>query len=779
MVTLEGGALFDAIANLPADETAVYGTAGNASAIGVNQGSGFINPITILFPTKISNFSVDVLNGNTQTVDYRLADNLGNTADFNLAPNLNGGLKTISFATAGNQVTISAVTGQSTPTGMTWDFLIDNVKYVTSSSVTATATTPEPASMFLIGVGLITLGLIRHKKRFHAMLSLVCLAAATLSAATTCSTCPTITLTCPAAAGTQGSPYSSTLSATGGVEPYTFSIVSGGLPAGLALNASNGAIQGTPTNPGPYTFQAEAVDSLIPGAGGSPDSATISCTITIAPAPAPTIITLNPPYAISGGPSFLLTVLGTNFAPNSIVFWNGQPLPTSYISSAQLTAQISSGLIGTPKDATITVTAYNQTSNGLDFPVEETWMQITDIYGVTFGQLDPTDPASFVADWNSGLALADSRELSRDGISGGYLQVIEYDPSQPQADGLWVVQNLPVENPNVAAGIGAPFVFGVPPGRPIQNMQAAVFQTRFPVPGPRPVPNMPNVPVRPPVNPNPPVRQTVPIHPIPNTIGGLRIPPPTTVPELKDIQPVDPKMEKTDSQESLTDANSVEQRTNECAPAAVANSLQYLKDNANIDDKARNVPSGQQGSRVGILDQQMGYNAAAGTSTLGILTGKQRYINGANPTGRLLPITMNSQGRFCPGASIDPNCPGGQNGDSGATPTVDFITKALADRKDVEVCFAWPARPASAGPPPTPASPGGAHCVFVTGYRYVNGYLTLDYTHDLNQGRAGGVNWEDGGHMSMRVGIANGQLWIRNFFDRPAMLTHVITEGPK
>jgi hypothetical protein len=125
---------------------------------------------------------------------------------------------------------------------------------------------------------------------------------------------------------------------------------------------------------------------------------------------------------------------------------------------------------------------------------------------------------------------------------------------------------------------------------------------------------------------------------------------------------------------------------------------------------------------------------------------------------------------------MDPNCPLGQDGDSGKTPTVDFITKALADKKDVEICFAWPAKPATLT---TPFSPPGAHCVFVVGYRFVYGFLTLDFTHDLSQGNVGGVDWEDGGHMSMRIGSFNNQLWIRTFPDRPSLLTHVITEEPK
>jgi len=239
--------------------------------------------------------------------------------------------------------------------------------------------------------------------------------------------------------------------------------------------------------------------------------------------------------------------------------------------------------------------------------------------------------------------------------------------------------------------------------------------------------------------------------------------------------PIDPDGKRTDSQDSLTDENSMEQRTNECAPASVANSMQYL----GVMDGATNAPASQPRSRIKALDDQMGFTMANGTSTLNMLNGKARYIAGANPSRRPLPLTMDSQGRFCPTGSIDPNCPGGRNGDSGAAVTPAFITDALAAKKDVEVCFAWPAYPASAGPPPRAAMRGGAHCVFVTGYHFVNRFLELDATHDLNQNQPGGTGFGDGGHIVLRVGIVNGQLWIPSFFGRPAQITNVITEAPK
>jgi uncharacterized protein YhjY with autotransporter beta-barrel domain len=61
--------------------------------------------------------------------------------------------------------------------------------------------------------------------------------------------------------GTLGSPYSQTLVGTGGTGPYTFSLFSGALPAGLTLSSS-GVISGTPTSGGASSFTVRAVDTL-------------------------------------------------------------------------------------------------------------------------------------------------------------------------------------------------------------------------------------------------------------------------------------------------------------------------------------------------------------------------------------------------------------------------------------------------------------------------------------------------------------------------------------
>jgi hypothetical protein len=62
-------------------------------------------------------------------------------------------------------------------------------------------------------------------------------------------------------AGTQSVAYNTTLTATGGQTPYTWSITVGALPSGLNLNSSTGAISGTPSGSGTSNFTVQVTDA--------------------------------------------------------------------------------------------------------------------------------------------------------------------------------------------------------------------------------------------------------------------------------------------------------------------------------------------------------------------------------------------------------------------------------------------------------------------------------------------------------------------------------------
>jgi hypothetical protein len=64
--------------------------------------------------------------------------------------------------------------------------------------------------------------------------------------------------------GAVGTNYSATLQVTGGISPYTFSVISGSLPAGVTLAAATGVISGKPTTNGTSNFTIQVSDSSAP-----------------------------------------------------------------------------------------------------------------------------------------------------------------------------------------------------------------------------------------------------------------------------------------------------------------------------------------------------------------------------------------------------------------------------------------------------------------------------------------------------------------------------------
>lgn len=88
--------------------------------------------------------------------------------------------------------------------------------------------------------------------------------------------------------------------------------------------------------------------------------------------PTPLALALGPASAQAGGGELTLTVDGAGFMPGSEVRWNGAVRPTSFVSSARLTAQIPASDLATAGQATVTV--FNPApgggaSNGLSFMI--------------------------------------------------------------------------------------------------------------------------------------------------------------------------------------------------------------------------------------------------------------------------------------------------------------------------------------------------------------------------------------------------------------------------
>jgi hypothetical protein len=126
---------------------------------------------------------------------------------------------------------------------------------------------------------------------------------------------PLVIATTSLGSGTVGSAYSDAVIATGGIAPYSWGIVGGSLPAGLALNGTTGAITGTPSAAGTFNFTAAAADSST-----VPQIVTKALSITVAAAApmsiwpasaAPTRPDAGPDSSVELGVKFQSDVAGT------------------------------------------------------------------------------------------------------------------------------------------------------------------------------------------------------------------------------------------------------------------------------------------------------------------------------------------------------------------------------------------------------------------------------------------------------------------------------------
>jgi hypothetical protein len=85
------------------------------------------------------------------------------------------------------------------------------------------------------------------------------------------------------------------------------------------------------------------------------------------------ISALIPSSATGGGPGFTLTVNGTNLATNSIVYFGGAPMSTTFVTTNQLMAAIPPSAIATAGTVQVYANSngniYGVNSNTIDFTV--------------------------------------------------------------------------------------------------------------------------------------------------------------------------------------------------------------------------------------------------------------------------------------------------------------------------------------------------------------------------------------------------------------------------
>ena len=119
----------------------------------------------------------------------------------------------------------------------------------------------------------------------------------------------------------------------------------------------------TEDSPGSWSFQELLVTSFLIASFGEDEDGEIYVADfgsgvlhrLVAENPLPSVTSLSPATVAVEGPTFVLTVDGSNFVPTSVVRWDGGDRTTRFISSTQVEADILAGDIASGGSAAVTV----------------------------------------------------------------------------------------------------------------------------------------------------------------------------------------------------------------------------------------------------------------------------------------------------------------------------------------------------------------------------------------------------------------------------------------
>lgn len=186
----------------------------------------------------------------------------------------------------------------------------------------------------------------------------------------------------------------------------------------------------------------------------------------------PTITSISPTSVVAGGASFILTINGTNFVAASMVNFGGS-VPTTFVSSTQLTAAIPASSIASAGVSAVTVTnpaPGGGTSNAINFTVTGAVSAV------------PTINSIFPNCVPAGEQLIDSANnlLTVTGLNFVASSVVQWNGGDrpttldPNSQGKILTAQIPASD-IASAGTAAVTVFNPPPGGGASN--SSMFTT--------------------------------------------------------------------------------------------------------------------------------------------------------------------------------------------------------------------------------------------------------------------------------------------------------------
>ncbi len=198
--------------------------------------------------------------------------------------------------------------------------------------------------------------------------------------------------------GTVGTAYSGTVATTGGAGSLAFSIASGALPTGLSLNSTTGAITGTPSAYGTFTFTVSVLD-----ASAAKVPTTQSYTVTIAPQQ-PVITTKSLPNGLAGTAySQQLTYTGGNATTPNFTCTGSLPAGLTLSSTGLISGTPTVASSGATYNFTVSLTVGTQSATPVGLSIT----------------IPPYPAVTTTSLPNGNIGIAYSKQLNYNGGAGG------------------------------------------------------------------------------------------------------------------------------------------------------------------------------------------------------------------------------------------------------------------------------------------------------------------------------------------------------------------------
>ncbi|SDF83185.1 beta strand repeat-containing protein [Terriglobus roseus] len=246
-----------------------------------------------------------------------------------------------------------------------------------------------------------------------------------------------LTLTGGLPNATLGVAYTQTLQATGGLPPYTYTVTSGSLPAGLSLSSA-GVVSGTPTAVGASSFTITATDSQT-----TPQQASLPLTMQVVYPSTPSDALLKGPYAflfqgyddvVAGVLAYQTATIGSITADGNGLLTAGE-LDSNHQSSNPTGNIIASNellgtyTIGTDGRGTLAVTTINADGTAGNTTLYSLALKLPTAPATasSSGSMIESDGTVLLATKGSGTLLAQNANVYGNGLNGGYAYGVSGD----------------------------------------------------------------------------------------------------------------------------------------------------------------------------------------------------------------------------------------------------------------------------------------------------------------------------------------------------------------